>query len=137
MRASRCARQLGQVLLARAQRRHADRVDRQAVVEVLAEAPGLHLGQQVAVGGGDQAHVGVARAPLAHPLVGPLLQHAQQLALQLQRQLAHLVEEQRAAAGRLEAPDAVAHRAREGAAHVSEQLALATARAGWRRSSPR
>ena len=66
----------------------------------------------------------VPRLALAHALEGALLQHAQQLDLQLQGQVAHLVEEERAARGQLEAPLAVAHRAGEGAAHVAEQLAL-------------
>ncbi len=53
-----------------------------------------------------------------------LLQHAQQLALQFQRDLADLVEEQRAAVGELEAADAVAHRAGEGAPDMAEEFAL-------------
>ena len=57
----------------------------------------------------------VPRLALAHALERALLQHAQQLHLQVQRQVADLVEEERAAGGQLEAPRAVAHRAGEGA----------------------
>src|SRR6185295_3274280 len=52
------------------------------------------------------------------------LENAQQLRLHGQRQLADLVEEQRAAVGRLEQPRLVVGRAGERAAHVPEQLAL-------------
>ncbi len=49
---------------------------------------------------------------------------AQELRLELERQLADLVEEHGAAVGGLEGADALAIRAREGAAHVPEELAL-------------
>ena len=52
------------------------------------------------------------------------LQHAQQLRLHRQRQLADLVEEQRAAVGQLEQARLVVGGAGERAAHVAEQLAL-------------
>ena len=48
-------RQFGDVLRPLAQRRHRDRKHVQAVEQVLAEAAGLHVGDQVAVGGGDDA----------------------------------------------------------------------------------
>ena len=53
-----------------------------------------------------------------------LLEHAQQLHLQRQRQLADLVEEERAAVGRLEETRLVADGAGEGALHVAEELGL-------------
>src|SRR5690606_18483663 len=51
-------------------------------------------------------------------------QHAEQLALQVERNLADLVEEDRAAVGELEAADAVTVGAGERALHVPEELAL-------------
>ena len=45
-----------------------------------------------------------ARAVVADALELALLEHAQQLGLQLERDLADLVEEERAAVGELEAP---------------------------------
>ena len=69
------------------------------------------------------AHVGVARPGLADALELLVLQEAQQLGLQRRRDLADLVEEQRAALGRLDAARLVAHRAGERAARVAEQLA--------------
>ena len=61
---------------------------------------------------------------LADPLELLLLQHAQQLDLGVERQLAHLVQEQGALVGQLEAPDPALQRAGERALLVAEQLAL-------------
>jgi hypothetical protein len=52
------------------------------------------------------------------------LQHAQQLGLHGQRELADLVQEQRALMRLLELAAALAQRSREGPAHMAEQLAL-------------
>ena len=76
------------------------------------------------MGRGDHAHVDPAVLVFAHPAHGAGLQHAQQLGLQLQGQLADLVEEDGAAVGLEEGAVAIADRAGEGAAHVAEQLAL-------------
>src|SRR5207247_6161459 len=57
-----------------------------------------------------------------------LLENAQQLHLRLERQLADLVEEDRATGGELEPADAPLDRAGEGALHVTEELALHEAR---------
>jgi hypothetical protein len=116
--------QAADVLLALAQRRDDDGAHEQAVVQVAAEAAGLDLGAQVAVGRGDEAEVGGDGLAGANGLVGALLQHAQQLHLQRQRQLADLVQEERAALGERDAAAPAARRARERAAHVAEQLAL-------------
>ena len=64
------------------------------------------------------------RAAAADGLELALLEHAQELDLGLRRQLAHLVEEDRAAVGQLEAADAPLDRAGERALDVAEQLAL-------------
>jgi hypothetical protein len=53
-----------------------------------------------------------------------LLQHAEQLHLGLDRELPDLVQEDGAAVGELEAPDAPLERAGEGALDVAEELAL-------------
>ena len=52
----------------------------------------------------------------------PLLEHAQQLDLQEQRQLADFIQEDRPAVGQLELPLLVGRRARERPATVPEQL---------------
>ena len=66
------------------------------MIEIGAEAPGFDLLAQVAVGGGDHARMALPALRLADALVLAVLQHAQQLRLQLERQLADLVQEQRA-----------------------------------------
>ena len=112
------------VLAALAQRRHLDPHDVQPVEQVGAEAAGLHLGLEVAVRGRDHAHVDARRLLVAQPLELPVLDRAQQLGLPLQRHRTHLVEQQRAAIGELEAAVAIGGRAGERALAVAEELAL-------------
>ena len=85
------------VVAALAQRRQPEVDDVEAVVEVLAELARLDHLLEVAVGRGDDADVDLLGLAVADAEDDPLLQRAQQLHLQLQRQLADLVEEQRAA----------------------------------------
>ncbi|MCY1408334.1 hypothetical protein D9M71_236540 [compost metagenome] len=94
------------------------------MVEIGAEMPVADAVGQVAVGRGDDPHVDVARLVLAQALDLAVLQGTQQLGLQAQRQLADLVEEQRAAVCRLEASATVGGGAGESALDVAEQLAL-------------
>ena len=72
----------------------------------------------------DDAHVDRDRLASADSLDGSLLQHAEQLGLRARRQVANLVEKQRAAVGLLEAADAPGVGAGERAALVAEELAL-------------
>src|SRR5262249_1938578 len=106
-----------------AQRRHDDREHAQAEVEVLAEASGRDLGREIAIGRRHDPHVHPTRARAADALDLALLQDAHELPLEVVRDLADLVEEERAAVGRLEAPDAIIRGAVEGAADVTEELA--------------
>jgi len=85
-----------------AQRGHEDLEHVQPVIEVLAEAARLHGQLEVLVGGGDHPHVDLHGLDSAQSLELALLQHAQQLDLGRRRQLADLVQEQRAAVGQLE-----------------------------------
>ena len=101
-----------------------DRDDGEPEVEVLAEAALLHLRGEVAVGRRDEANVDGARRARADRLHLPLLQHAQELRLERRRDLADLVEEERAARGALEDALAVAVGAGERALHVAEELGL-------------
>ena len=76
--------------------------DRQPKQQVFAEAPAAHgLGER-RVRRRDDAHVDGARRVLADAPDLALLQHAQQLGLRARRQLADLVEKQRAAVRLLE-----------------------------------
>ncbi|OPZ01793.1 MAG: hypothetical protein BWZ09_02644 [Alphaproteobacteria bacterium ADurb.BinA305] len=107
-----------------AQRRHVQRYGRQAVVEILAEAPLTDLGLEIAVGRRNHTHVDRHRSRATERAELPFLQHAQQFHLEGRRGLADLVEEDRAAIGLLEAPGAVLVGTGEGAALVAEQFGL-------------
>ena len=60
--------------------------------------------REVPVRGGDHPHVDAARGAVADAADLAVLEHAQQLGLQRARQLADLVEEQRAAAASSNSP---------------------------------
>ena len=112
------------VAAARAQRRQrqVDHVD--PVIQILAKPLVLDHVLELAVGGREQANIdgdlglGADRADLA------LLQRAQELGLELDRHLADLVEEQRAAVGLLEQALPALLGVGERALGVAEQLAL-------------
>ena len=106
------------------ERRDVDRDDAEAVVEVVAEAARPDRVDEVDVRGGDDAGVHRAGRALADPLEAPLLEDAEELDLEVERHVAHLVEEDRPPLRHVEAPDPVADGAGEGAAHVAEELAL-------------
>ncbi len=116
--------QLGDVLGPLAQRRQQQREDVEPIIEVLAESPLADQNLQVLVGGRDDADVDADRVRGADAFEHPLLQHAQQLGLHVERDVADLVEEQRAAVGQLESAHLVAMGAGEGPLDVTEQLAL-------------
>ena len=93
---------------------------RSRVQDYLAESIALDLGCERAIGGGDHAHVDLT------PLIGAdaadlaVLEGAEQLRLQVDRQLADLVEEQRAAIGGLERTGTIGDGTGERALDVSE-----------------
>ncbi len=113
--------QMRDVLRPRAQRRHGQRQHVQPVEQVFAELAGFRALQQIAIGRRDDAHVDLHRLAAADRLDLALLQRAQQLHLRRQRQLADLVEKQRAAAGFDELADVALGRAGERALLVTEQ----------------
>ena len=123
------------VVAALAQRRQPDRDDVDAVEQVLAErALGHHL-RQVAIGGGDDADVGLDLLGPAEPAEAALLQDAQQLDLHERRHLADLVEEDRALLGDFDQPLLVRVGAGERALHVAEELGVEQRLGQARRSS--
>ena len=107
-----------------AQRRQAQRDDVQSVKQVFPERALAHRGPQVGIGGREHADVHGDRPLAAHPLDLPLLEHAQELGLQLEAQRADLVQEDRPAVRQLEPAEPSRVGAREGAALVAEQLRL-------------
>ena len=112
-----------------AERRDARADDGEAEVEVLAEAALVDLALEVAVRRRDDADVHATRLRLADAADLARLERAKELRLELERELADLVEEHGAAVGRLERSGAIAVGAGEGAAHVTEELALDEVRA--------
>ena len=94
------------------------------VIEILTESPGLHQFLELPVRRGEDSHVHRHLARFANRPNGLLLDYAQQLHLHVQRQVGHLVQEQRAALGAADQPFLVGHGAREAALLVAEQLGL-------------
>ena len=90
------------VLAPLAQRRHGDVHDVEAIEKIEAEAAGLDLPRERAVGRRHDAHVDASRDILADAAQLAVLDHAQHLGLRARRQLADFVEEQRAAVRFLE-----------------------------------
>jgi hypothetical protein len=112
------------VLAPVAQRRDVDPHHVQAEVEVLAEAALADALLEVLVRRRDDPDVHRHGLRPAHALELPLLEEAQQLHLRGERDLAHLVQEDRSAAGHLELARLLPDRARERALLVAEELAL-------------
>src|ERR671916_3197625 len=92
--------------------------------EVLAELLGLDHLAEVSVGGAEDADVDPERIVLADAADLARLQEPEQLDLDALVQLAHLVQEERAAVGDLEEPLAMRVGAGERPLAVAEQLAL-------------
>jgi len=105
-------------------RREAQFHDGDPVIEVQSEPLPGHFAHQVAVGGGDQPEADLSDPVFSHPPVFLFLEDAEQLGLDCRRQVADLVEEQRAAIGLLQQSPPIGPGAGESAAHVAEQLAL-------------
>ena len=117
-------RELGHVRepVAQARHPHLDHVD--AVIEVLAESPRRDQLAEVAVGRREDAHVDRLLALVADRARGLFLDQAQELHLHDERQVRHLVEEERAAFRGLHEAELVGDRAGEAAAAVAEELAF-------------
>jgi hypothetical protein len=107
------------VALALAQGRDGQHEHGQPMVEVGAKRPGGDLGAQVLLRRRDQLHVDRRRAQRSEAADALLLDRLQHLALHRDRERVDLVEEERAAGGRLE-------KARLGALGVGERSRLET-----------
>src|SRR5206468_9091779 len=90
------------VLESLAKRRQAERHHLEPLVEILPEPAGAHLLGEIAVGGRKNAGADRNASDATHALDLTLLQDAQQLGLQVLRQLADLVEEDASFLGELE-----------------------------------
>src|SRR5258707_11465945 len=102
------------VLAAFAQGRELEADHVEAVEEVFAKRPFANHRFQIAVRGGDDAHIHRNSLPAANALESLLLEHAQEFYLRAGRQVADFVEEERTLVGLLEAANAPLVRAGEG-----------------------
>ncbi len=91
-----------------AQRRQVQFEYAQPVVQILAEAAFAHIGLQVLVRSGDDAHVDTHRVGAADRNEGMPFQNAQQFRLAFERQLAHFIEKERSQVGLLEVTNVIA-----------------------------
>ena len=128
--AGKIRREQADVVAALAQRRHLDGKNVEPVIEILAEFAFPRRLLEIAIGGGDHANVDFLRPRAAHGLKLPFLQHAQQLDLEVDGQLADLVEKDRATVGERKATFALFCRAGKGALFMAEQLAFDQSRGG-------
>lgn len=117
-------RQQQNILAALAQGRQIDVNGIDTVEQVFAErASGRHP-EQIAVGRRDEPAVDLHGQIAAHADDRAALQRRQQFRLQMQRQVADLIEEERTAVGDLELSGTVGARIGEGTLHVAEQFAF-------------
>src|SRR4051812_38127619 len=98
--------------------------DGEPKVQIFAELAARDLGPQLPTRSSDDARRAAEYAVSADATKLARLQHAQELGLHIERQLADLIEKQRALADGLEGTGARLHGARECAALVPEELAL-------------
>src|SRR5689334_6617136 len=117
-------REWGDVVFALAQGRQRDDHDIDTIEQVFPKSAGAHFRLEVTRGGDEHARIDAAGLLVSDPADLALLQHAQQLRLQTQRQLADFVQQDRAPARGLEQTGLVHTRAGERAAHMTEQLRL-------------
>lgn len=118
------AYKVGDVAASFAERGHGEGEDAEAVVEVFPEASGTHFGEEIAVGGGDDADVDAEGFFAADGFEFAFLQDAQKFDLHGGADFSNFIEEEGAGVGGFEASFAVAVGAGEGAFDMAEELAF-------------
>ena len=96
----------------------------QPEIQIFPEPAFGHASLEITIGRRHYADIDGRRGRCADPIEGFFLEHAKQLALMFQAQVADLVEEERAMMRQLEVPTPIHRRAGEAAAHMAEQFAL-------------
>src|SRR4029077_20673238 len=117
-------RQHEHVSVARPQRRQLDPDDVETEIEILSQTSVPDQRLRILIGRGDDPDVDGSLPITAERPHRPLLEHAQQLRLERSRQIADLVQEQRASTRRLDEAWPPALRARERPERMAEKLAL-------------
>ena len=111
------------ILLALAQRRHAEVDDVEPIVEVLAKRLGGDVFDQIAIGGGDHPHVDAILDLFgADPLYLPGLEKPEQQPLHTGSGLPNFIHEYGAAVRLLEDAHAIAIRPGETTANMTKEL---------------
>src|SRR5580698_3515521 len=118
----------GNVLRPLAQCGRANRKHVQAIEQVLTKLVIGDRGGQVPIGGSHQAKIHLDGSVAAQPFKLLILQHAQQLRLQFQRDFPHFIEKQSSAVGQFHASDLLSDGAREGAFFVAEKFTFQQSR---------
>ena len=111
------------VHLAVAQRRHGQRHDMQAEIQVVAEFSLGYEFREILVRGGDQSDIGGQGFAASHTLESPLAENAENFHLGRKVDLADFIQKERAALGLLEPPDPALKRPGERSFLVAEKLA--------------
>lgn len=105
-----------------AQRRQEERHDAESVEQVRAKAASGDFFAKRTVRGGDDTNVHGLSVGAAHRLDLPLLKDTQELRLNIERQLAHLVQEERATISRTKMTWSITMRTGERAFDMPEEL---------------
>ena len=121
---TKCADEARDLLAPLAERRHRDHDDVDPVVEVFPKCAGRRQGPELAAGGGDEADVGLDGLAAPGPEEPAVLEGVDELALEGQRNISDLFEEQGAAMGQLEPAELAPLGADERPRLVPEQLGL-------------
>ena len=95
----------------------------QPIEQIFAKPPGPNLRFERSVRGRNQTDIGAALARLAEPLVGLIVEEAEQTGLCIGGELADFVEEQRPTLGFMDLPRHIRDRSGERAPFVAEQRA--------------
>ena len=112
------------ILPSLAQRRQHDLHGIDPVIEVMPEFSLRNRFRDVGMGGAEQADVDPDFLRAAKPLKSSVLQHAQQLGLQLRAHFGYLIQQERPAIGQFELAGPGGVGAGERAAFVAEQFAF-------------
>src|SRR5262249_47476571 len=102
--------------------RNSNRDDLQPEIQILAETAFAHLFSQVAMGGGDNPNVDSYFGCCAYRPEAFALDDAEQLGLDIHRQLANLVKEQSSLVGLLKKSRMIPVRAGESAFAIAKQF---------------
>ena len=95
---------------------------RQSEKQIGAESAGLHFALQVAVGRGDEPNIYLLGPGVAQSRKLARLQDAKEMRLQIEREIADLIEKERATMGGSDETDAIAIRTCECTLHETEEF---------------